>query len=231
MEQFRDFGRVKIGIGGRRNGRGKSYEAMLTVESIAVAQKYYDLLLKIKAGEDELKINEEIKRALPDFPKVAITFSVSENEESSMDNQKAMSRYLAYYNGIFGTSYQLEGLAAYNNNLNDRLARKEKRYCDREQQIDLVIVVDRLLTGFDAPCLSTLYIDRPSMSPQGLIQAFSRTNRLFDTNKEYGQIVTFRSPKEYKQKINDALVLYSKGGFGRCSESFQKADAILCAFV
>lgn len=75
-------------------------------------------------------------------------------------------------------------------------------------------MVDRLLTGFDAPCLSTLFIDRPPMSPQGLIQAFSRTNRLFDQNKEYGQIVTFRSPKEYKEKINDALVLYSKGGIG-----------------
>ena len=200
---------------GMQNGRGKSYEAMLTVESIAAAQKYYDFILKVKNGEDELKINEEVKRALPDFPKVAVTFSVSENEESSQANQDAMRRILAYYNGIFGTSYQLEGLNAYNNNLNDRLARKEKRYCDRDQQVDLVIVVDRLLTGFDAPCLSTLFIDRPPMSPQGLIQAFSRTNRLFDTNKEYGQIVTFRSPKEYKKKINDALILYSKGGFGK----------------
>lgn len=200
---------------GMQNGRGKSYEAMLTVESIAAAQKYYDLIMKIKNDEDELKINDEIKRAFPDFPRVAVTFSVSENAESSQANQDAMRRILSYYNGVFGTSYQLEGLNAYNNNLNDRLARKEKRYCDRNQQIDLVIVVDRLLTGFDAPCLSTLFIDRPPMSPQGLIQAFSRTNRLFDTNKEYGQIVTFRSPKEYKEKINDALVLYSKGGFGK----------------
>lgn len=200
---------------GMQNGRGKSYEAMLTVESIAAAQKYYDFILKVKNGEDELKISEDVKKVLPDFPKVAVTFSVSENEESSKANQDAMKRILAHYNGIFGTSYQLEGLSAYNNNLNERLARKEKRYCDREQQIDLVIVVDRLLTGFDAPCLSTLFIDRPPMSPQGLIQAFSRTNRLFDANKEYGQIVTFRSPKEYKKKINDALILYSKGGFGK----------------
>ncbi|MBE5905296.1 MAG: type I restriction endonuclease subunit R [Lachnospiraceae bacterium] len=200
---------------GMQNGKGKSYEAMLTVESIAAAQKYYDLIMKVKAGEDELKINEEIRRALPDFPKVAVTFSVTENDESSQANQEAMRRILKYYNGIFGTKYQLEALNAYNNNLNDRLARKEKRYCDREQQIDLVIVVDRLLTGFDAPCLSTLFIDRPPMSPQGLIQAFSRTNRLFDTNKEYGQIVTFRTPKEYKQKINEALILYSKGGIGK----------------
>lgn len=53
------------------------------------------------------------------------------------------------------------------------------------------------------------------MSPQGLIQAFSRTNRLFDQNKEYGQIVTFQSPKEFKERINAALVLYSKGGIGK----------------
>ena len=78
-----------------------------------------------------------------------------------------------------------------------------------------MIVVDRLLTGFDAPCLSTLFIDRPPMSPQGLIQAFSRTNRLFDQNKEYGQIVTFRDPKDFREKINEALVLYSKGGIGQ----------------
>ena len=202
----------KFGI---QNGRGKTYEAMLTVESIPTAQKYYDLLMRIKEGKDELKINEDIKRALPDFPKVAVTFSVSENEESSQANQDAMRRILADYNNTFGTKYQLESLNAYNNNLNDRLARKEKRYCDREQQIDLVIVVDRLLTGFDAPCLSTLFIDRPPMSPQGMIQAFSRTNRLFDAGKEYGQIVTFRYPADYKKKINDALVLYSRGGIGK----------------
>ena len=200
---------------GMQNGRGKTYEAMLTVESIAVAQKYYEMLLKIKEGKDELKISDEVKKALPDFPKVAITFSVSENEESSQKNQNAMNRYLAYYNEVFGTKYKLEGLSAYNGNLNDRLARKEKKYLDREQQIDIVIVVDRLLTGFDAPCLSTIFIDRPPMSPQGLIQAFSRTNRLYDQNKEYGQIVTFRNPKEYKEKINDALILYSKGGIGQ----------------
>lgn len=200
---------------GMQNGRGKTYEAMLTVESIAVAQKYYEMILNIKEGKDELKISEDVKKALPDFPKVAITFSVSENEEASQTNQEAMKRYLAYYNGMFGTKYAVDAINAYNGNLNDRLARKEKRFTDRDNQIDIVIVVDRLLTGFDAPCLSTLFIDRPPMSPQGLIQAFSRTNRLFDQNKEYGQIVTFRNPKEYKDKINEALILYSKGGIGK----------------
>lgn len=200
---------------GMQNGKGQTYEAMLTVESIPAAQKYFDFFMKVKNGEDELKINDDVKKVLPDFPKIAITFSVSENEENSQANQEAMRRYLAYYNKFFGTKYEIDAINAYNGNLNDRLARKEKKYKDRDQQVDLVIVVDRLLTGFDAPCLSTLFIDRPPMSPQGLIQAFSRTNRLFDQNKQYGQIVTFRNPKEYKEKINEALVLYSRGGIGK----------------
>ncbi|MBR5178979.1 MAG: type I restriction endonuclease subunit R [Lachnospiraceae bacterium] len=200
---------------GMQNGKGQTYEAMLTVESIPAAQKYYDLLLRVKNGEDELKISEDVKKVLPDFPRLAITFSVSENEDNSIAYQDAMRRYLAYYNKVYGTKYELDGINAYNGNLNDRLARKEKKYKDREQQVDLVIVVDRLLTGFDAPCLSTLFIDRPPMSPQGLIQAFSRTNRLFDQNKQYGQIVTFRDPVLYKEKINEALVLYSRGGIGK----------------
>ena len=140
------------------------------------------------------------------------------NDENSQKNGEAMKRYLAYYNAYYGTNCKLEALTAYNDNLNDRLARKKKRYKDRKEQIDLVIVVDRLLTGFDAPCLSTLFIDRPPMNPQGLIQAFSRTNRLFDGHKEYGQIVTFRNPKEYKEKINDYLVpqeVYTNPNWGQ----------------
>lgn len=198
---------------GLKNGSGRSYVAMLTVDSIAKAQDYYALLKKIKCGEDTLRINENITNLPKDFPKVAITFSITENDESSKANQDAMKSILEDYNHMFGTSYTIEQLRAYNNNLNERLARKKSFYLDREQQIDLVIVVDRLLTGFDAPCLSTLFIDRPPMKPQGLIQAFSRTNRIFDTNKEYGQIVTFRSPHEYKESIDAALKLYSRGDF------------------
>ena len=199
---------------GMRNGRGKTYEAFLTTSSIPMAQKYYDLLKKVKEGEDELKISDDVQKALPDFPKFAITYSLSENEEASKVNQDKMKQSLKDYNEMFGSSYQIDTINAYNSNLNDRLARKEKKYLDRGQQLDVVIVVDRLLTGFDAHCLSTLFIDRPPMNPQNIIQAFSRTNRLFDTKKQYGQIVTFQSPKEYKDAINEALRLYSRGGDG-----------------
>lgn len=201
---------------GFQNGKGQTYEAMLTVDSIATAQKYYELIMKIKSDEDELKISEEVKKVLPDFPKVAITFSVTENEDSSQANKEAMKRYLEYYCSMFGKRvYGLDEIDTYNDELNKRLSRKDKRYKDRNEQLDIVIVVGRLLTGFDAPCLSTIFIDRAPMKPQHLIQTFSRTNRLFDQNKTYGQIVTFRSPNEYKEKINEALVLYSKGGFGK----------------
>ena len=199
---------------GMRNGRGRTYEALLTTSSIAMAQKYYDLLKKVKEGDDELKICDDVHKALPDFPRFAITYSLSENEETSTVNQDNMKKSLNDYNDMFGTSYKIEFIDAYNSNLNDRLARKEKKYLDRDQQLDLVIVVDRLLTGFDAPCLSVLFMDRPPMAPQNIIQAFSRTNRLFDTNKQYGQIVTFQAPKEYKEAINEALRLYSRGGSG-----------------
>ena len=199
---------------GMQNGRGKTYEALLTVKSIAIAQKYYDFLKKITKGEDELKICENMHKALPDFPKFAITYSVSKNEEASQVNQKKMKEALDDYNQMFGTHFGIEEINAYNSNLNDRLARKDKKYFNREQQLDLVIVVDRLLTGFDAPCLSTLFIDRQPMTPQNIIQAFSRTNRLFDEGKQYGQIVTFQVHDKFKSAINDALMLYSRGGEG-----------------
>ena len=204
---------TKLGL---NNGKGRSYESILTVKSIAVAQKYYELLKNVKEGkEDRLQINEEIRRAMPDFPKFAITYSLSENEEASKVNQDKMKQSIDDYNDMFGTSYVIEGITAYNSNLNDRLARKEKKYLDRSQQLDIVIVVNRLLTGFDAPCLSTLFIDRQPMNPQDIIQAFSRTNRLFDDKKMYGQVVTFQSPKKFKDEINKALTLYSRGGDGK----------------
>ena len=201
----------KFGIA---NGKGKTYEAILTTTSIKKAQRYYDLLKKVKAGETPIQINEEIRMVLPDFPKFAITYSVTENEEDSTANQDRMKEAMADYNAMFGTHYGLDQLGGYNKNLNDRLARKKDVYQARNQQLDLVIVVDRLLTGFDAPCLSTLFMDRPPMEPHNIIQALSRTNRLFDKRKKYGQIVTFQAPKQFRTAVDNALKLFSAGGIG-----------------
>ena len=153
---------------------------MLTTKSIQVAQKYYELLTRVKNGETSLVIDEKIRQVLPDFPKLAITYSVTENEEGSHVNQEKMQKSLDDYNGMFGTKYEMSQIQSYNGNLNKRLARKDARFKSRREQLDLVIVLDRLLTGFDAPCMSTIFIYRQPMGPHDLIQAFSRTNRIYD---------------------------------------------------
>ena len=196
---------------GFQNGKGMTYECMLTTKSIQVAQKYYELLTRVKNGETSLVIDEKIRQVLPDFPKFAITYSVTENEEGSHVNQEKMQKSLNDYNGMFGTKYEMSQIQSYNGNLNKRLARKDARFKSRREQLDLVIVVDRLLTGFDAPCMSTIFIDRQPMGPHDLIQAFSRTNRIYDTNKTYGQIVTFQAPMLFKKCVDNAVKLYSAG--------------------
>lgn len=203
--------REKLGF---TNGRGKTYEGLLTVNSIQRAQAYYDLLKRVKNGETELEISEETRRVLPDFPKFAITYSVSsdDNSESTDLNVPKMQESLDDYNAVFGTTYGIGEIKGYNANLNDRLARKKSKFKSRDEQLDLVIVVNRLLTGFDAPCLSTVYMDRQPMHPHDIIQAFSRTNRLFDKAKTAGQIVTFQSPHKFKKAVDEALILYSAGG-------------------
>lgn len=209
LDQILNKSRNKLGI---KKGEGQSYEAMLTVKNIATAQKYFELLMKIKKGESELKISEGTKKYLPDFPKIAITYSVTENDEDSQSNREKMQEAIDYYNQEFDTKFSVDDLVSYNTNVNDRLARKRDRYKIRSEQLDLIIVVNRLLTGFDAPCLSTLFIDRKPMKPHDLIQAFSRTNRLFDKSKSHGQIVTFQTPEKFREAVDNALTLYSNGG-------------------
>lgn len=198
---------------GLNRGKGNTYTAILTTSSIKQAQRYYDLFKRVKAGkESTVTINEEIKRKLSDFPKVAITYSVGENTDTASFNQDKMKESMKDYNDLFGTQFTMEQLNAYNANVNDRLARKKKLFQVREAQLDLVIVVDRLLTGFDAPSLSTLFIDRKPMRSYSIIQAFSRTNRLFDNLKRYGQIVSFQTPAHFKRAVDHAMKLYSMGG-------------------
>ena len=197
---------------GFQKGVGKTYNAILTVKSIPQAQAYYDLLKRVKAGETRVKVSERVKQVLPDFPKATITYSVTENEEDSRANQDHMKKVLEDYNQEFDTHFTMADLRGFNTDVNNRLARKQDKSLYRKEQLDLVIVVNRLLTGFDAPCLLTLFIDRKPMQPQDLIQAFSRTNRIFDSSKTYGHIITFQKPLAFKEAVDNALKLYSNGG-------------------
>ncbi len=201
----------KLGIYNKDN-HGYTYDAIFTTSSIKQAQKYYRIFRDVINDKDpDIKIPNRIKKVLPDFPKIAITYSIGENGDGDEANQNEMKQSLEDYNKMFNTHYSMAELGAYNTNVNDRLARKKDEFKPRSQQLDIVIVVDRLLTGFDAPCLSTLFLDRAPMSYKDLIQAFSRTNRIFDRDKRYGQIVTYQYPKKYKESINGALMLYTEG--------------------
>lgn len=201
----------KLGIYNKDN-RGYTYDAIFTTSSIKQAQKYYRIFRDVINDKDpDIKIPNRIKKVLPDFPKIAITYSIGENGYGDEANQNEMKQSLEDYNKMFNTHYSMAELGAYNTNVNDRLARKKDEFKPRSQQLDIVIVVDRLLTGFDAPCLSTLFLDRAPMPYKDLIQAFSRTNRIFDRDKRYGQIVTYQYPKKYKESINGALMLYTEG--------------------
>ena len=193
-------------------GRGKTYGAILTTSSIKDAKDYYRLFREVIEDRSKVKVSDRIKSMVADFPKIAMTYSIVENDERTIENNEAMKEALAYYNDEYGTSLSLETIGSYNRNLNERLARKKDKYKSRAEQVDIVIVVDRLLTGFDSPSMSLLLIDRAPMTPQGLIQAFSRTNRLYDDRKAYGQIITFRTPKAYEKAIENAFKLYSNGG-------------------
>ena len=193
-------------------GRGKTYGAILTTSSIKDAKDYYRLFRQVIEARSEVKVSDRIKSMVADFPKIAMTYSIVENDERTIENNEAMKEALAYYNDEYGTSFSLETIGSYNRNLNERLARKKDKYKSRAEQVDIVIVVDRLLTGFDSPSMSLLLIDRAPMTPQGLIQAFSRTNRLYDERKAYGQIITFRTPKAFEEAIENAFKLYSNGG-------------------
>lgn len=210
---------------GLNNGPGKTFEAILTVGTIKRAQKYYELFMKVKRGETDVKIRKDILERYPDFPRVAVTYSLAENKDGDEANKDKMRASIKDYNKMFEKNYVVENINDYNDDLTERFTRKSFSSISRTEQLDLVIVAERLLTGFDAPTLSTVFIDRQPMAYHNLIQAFSRTNRLYDGNKTTGYIMTFQSPGAFKIAIDNAIELYSLGGTNEViTPSFEEMD-------
>lgn len=181
---------------------------ILTTHSIEQAKWIFHKLTELKNRGELITgkpIDERRRLNDPDFPRVAITYSVNENQEEKIDAAKEMADIMEQYNRIFGTTYKDTDL--YNQNINKRLARKEAVYQKDGQWLDLVIVVDRLLTGFDAPTIQTLYVDR-ELRYHKLLQAFSRTNRTCN-GKSKGMIVMFRKPKTMVMNVRAAIKLFS----------------------
>lgn len=174
----------------KRKTYSKEFTSMFAVDGVPLLIKYYDEFKKKK------------EEGLHDL-KIATIFSWNPNEETS-EGQAAHSRemldsYMKDYNKMFSSDYTTNSFSKYYFNIADRVKSKE---------IDILLVVNMFLTGFDSPSLNTLFIDK-NIKYHNLIQAFSRTNRLDKVKKDRGQIVSFDRPS--KNHVDEAIKLYSNG--------------------
>ncbi|ARQ99989.1 type I restriction endonuclease subunit R [Campylobacter porcelli] len=180
--------------------RVSGFNSMFAVSSIPVAKKYY------------LEFEKQLKEKNRDLT-IATIYSFSANEEDAANGiiddegfetnllDKSSREFLDYvidrYNKKFKTNFSSEGngFQDYYKDLSDKVKKRE---------VDLLIVVNMFLTGFDATTLNTLWVDK-NLKQHGLIQAFSRTNRILNSVKSYGNIVCFR---DLQQETNDAIALF-----------------------
>ena len=179
---------------------GTGFNAMFAVSSVDAAKFYYESLNLLQAGHDKpLKIatifsfaaNEE-QDAVGDI--LDESFDVSAMHSSA---KEFLSAAIADYNALFRTSFSVDsnGFQNYYRDLAKRV---------QSGDIDLLIVVGMFLTGFDAPRLNTLFVDK-NLRYHGLIQAYSRTNRIYDATKTFGNIITFR---DLEKATIDAITLF-----------------------
>ena len=171
------------------------YTALFAVDSIKTLGQYYDVFKELNSARPEDKQY-----------KIAAIFSYGANED--MDGKgdehsaELLSRIMDDYNGMFGTSYSLENFDAYRKDITKRMKQKDL------PQVDILLVVNMMLTGFDAKPLNTLYLDK-NLIWHTLVQAYSRTNRVDKVTKQFGQIITYRNIKQWQ---DDALRLFSGDG-------------------
>ncbi|KKB74134.1 MULTISPECIES: type I restriction endonuclease subunit R [Bacillus] len=227
-----------------QNGRPQK-SAILTTSSIDMAKRYYSAIKEMTKDPEWLTkefAGHPIRTGRtiedPDFPRIAITYSIQENEDNSKQIQDEMKEIIKEYNDYYHTAWSIEDIERYNGDINNRLARKKAEFKEFGKQIDLVIVVDRLLTGFDAPTIQTLFVDR-NLSYANLIQAFSRTNRTYPGKKK-GLIVTYRKPSTMEQNVKNATKLYSQAQeesslvyptYDESKKRFKKAHKALTTLV
>lgn len=179
--------------------QGNKFHAILATNSIAEAIDYYRHL---KAAKPELKVS-----ALFD-PNIDNDGSGDRGPTFKGDG---LDEIMSDYNKHYGHDFDFSRHAAFKKDLAARLAHKkpyERIHTEPSKQLDLLIVVDQMLTGFDSKWLNTLYLDK-IIKYQNIIQAFSRTNRLFGPDKPHGIIRYYRYPHTMEQHINAAVKLYS----------------------
>lgn len=184
----------------RNQGGNKGFNAMFAVSSVDAAKSYYEELNRLqKDAEKPLKIATIFSYAANE-EQSAIGEIVDENfEPTAMDSsaKEFLTAAINDYNVMFKTSFGVES-KEFQNYYRD-LAKRVK-----SKDVDLIIVVGMFLTGFDAPTLNTLFVDK-NLRYHGLMQAFSRTNRIYDATKTFGNIITFR---DLEKATVDAITLF-----------------------
>ena len=184
----------------RSQGGQKGFNAMFAVNSVEAAKLYYEELNNLqKDDEKKLKIATIFSYAANEEQNAVGDIQEENFEPSAMDSsaKEFLAKAIKDYNEMFRTSFGVDS-KEFQNYYRD-LAKRVK-----SQDIDLVIVVGMFLTGFDAPTLNTLFVDK-NLRYHGLMQAFSRTNRIYDATKTFGNIVTFR---DLEQATVDAITLF-----------------------
>jgi len=145
-----------------------------------------------------------------------LTQEKEDNKQNPEEKKKALTEIIAYYNKQFGSNHSINEFDLYYQDVQRRI--KDQKYSNKDfphkNKIDITIVVDMLLTGFDSKYLNTLYVDK-NLKYHGLIQAFSRTNRVLNDTKPYGNILDFRSQQE---AVNQAIALFSGEDNGKAKE-------------
>ncbi len=182
-------------VGGREQlSKNGKFHGILATQNIPEAIAYYKIF----------------KEQYPSLNVVAVFDSNIDNSDGGIVKEDALLEMLEDYNQKYQTTFQLSTYAKYKKDVAKRLAHK-KPYIgiehDHSQQIDLLIVVSQMLTGYDSKWVNTLYVDKV-MKYVDIIQSFSRTNRLFGPDKPFGIIRYYSFPYTMEQNINDALEVY-----------------------
>ncbi|MCI5146819.1 MAG: type I restriction endonuclease subunit R, partial [Candidatus Electrothrix sp. AR3] len=181
--------------------QNSKFHAIFATSSIPEAIKYYRLLKKVQKNK---KVKPELKITALFDPNI-------DNTGGVIFKQEGLVEIIKDYNEQYEQDFTLADHGTFKKDIAARLAHKAPYLrIERtpEQQIDLLIVVDQMLTGFDSRWLNTLYMDK-MLYYENIIQAFSRTNRLFGPDKPFGSIRYYRNPHTMERNINDAIKLYS----------------------
>lgn len=200
---------------------GRKFNAIFATQSINDAIEYYGLFERAQAEQQKADadfvplniaavfsppgdVSADVKQLQEDLPT-----ELEDNKHDPEGKKQALKKIIAGYNTRFGTNHRIEEFDLYYQDVQQRI--KDQQFPNADlpnkgrEKLDLTIVVDMLLTGFDSKYLNTLYVDK-NLKHHGLIQAFSRTNRVLNDTKPYGHILDFRGQQD---AVDEAIALFS----------------------